>query len=176
MDRLEMSAWEAWVRSCEEEEVSLKRVEEAPKVDRDEESNAKPSKGAAKPKVGDAGNELVPIKVTTEQRRTGRVGNPAFLSQIAWCIEQRLKLMGCYKQPDGAPGSGSTTNVTINWNEMTVRPTDPAAIVQDRINKAMARARAAAGGQPLALPQQPPRVVQPDPVPAKPAATKPKKA
>lgn len=153
IDNLELLALQAWLRSCEPVEVSTHRVEEAPKVEHEAAGpggKAGKSRPASQPKVGEAGNELVAIKVTTESKRTGQVGNPAFLSQVAWCIEQRLKLMGAYKQPEG--GAGGTTNVTINWGDMYVRPSREENPVKQKMQEALDKARRQAGGGELKLP------------------------
>ncbi len=85
IDRLESVAFEAWERSCRDG-VTL---------------HAETTKGRAT-------KEGMPLPDLAKTAKTskGQAGDPAFLSQIRWCIETRLKLIGALKQ-DGA------TQVTV---------------------------------------------------------------
>lgn len=67
VDRLEREYWEAWLRSCEDQEQI--RKEGAP---------------------SDA-----PRKIVHSQKT--QVGNPAFLRGVQWCIEQRCEILGLYQ-------------------------------------------------------------------------------
>lgn len=72
IDRLEMTAWNAWEKSCRDGETI--HVEETTgRVD----------------KLG------VPLPKLEKKSTTikGQAGDPRFLERVAWCIEQRCRLM-----------------------------------------------------------------------------------
>lgn len=72
IDGLERVAWEAWERSCKDEETL----------------HAETTKGRAG-KDGPA-----PDLTRTSKTVKGQAGNPRFLERVEWCIATRLKLFG----------------------------------------------------------------------------------
>ena len=80
IDHLERVAWEAWERSCQDAETtSAKRVQ------------------GRTTKEG----EPLPDLCTSARVTKGQAGDPRFLERVAWCIEQRSKIIGLYAQPNG---------------------------------------------------------------------------
>jgi hypothetical protein len=68
IDHLETTAYSAWLRSCEVEETTQSTASDSPR------------------------GKL--SKITRTHK--GKPGDPRFLQQVQWCIEQRLKLVGAY--------------------------------------------------------------------------------
>lgn len=74
IDRLEVQYWDAWERSQDNAEIEITRAS-----------------GKRK-----GGNDATPEQIERTKRVEGRVGNPAFLAGVQWCIEQRCKIFGLY--------------------------------------------------------------------------------
>lgn len=127
IDRLERIALDAYERSCG---IQRTRGVEA------EYQQRTPRKQDGTP----YGKEEVrpsPVSVLVGKRvKTGRqqrtAGDPAFLARVAWCIEQRCKLLGLVEVA-GTTVNVTTPKVTINWAEMYDRPPLPADPVEERI-------------------------------------------
>lgn len=110
INRLEMTAWDAWERSTQVEVVKKDR----------------------KVKGKDGGKMAVAMTENTTRNNTG---DPRFLQTIQWCTEQRCKILGIeVPQPSVAiqvnnnntgPGSQSTTinrRIVFQTRETTVAP------------------------------------------------------
>lgn len=94
LDSVERTAWAAWERSLGERTRSRTRRSERPQ----------------RPQTitnATGLTEIVPVPpaVVTDAtvERTERDGNPAYLQQIGWCLEQRAKLLGLYAPTKLAP-------------------------------------------------------------------------
>jgi hypothetical protein len=82
IDHLERVAWEAWERSCEDAETtSAKRVQ------------------GRTTKEG----EPLPDLCTSARVTKGQAGDPRHLERVAWCIEQRCKVLGLHAPTKLAP-------------------------------------------------------------------------
>jgi AcrR family transcriptional regulator len=95
IDALERVALAAWERSCHDAEVRHVKTETDGTVSVD--------------------GRPVPTKTVSEKTTKGQAGDPRFLERIAWCIEQRLKVLGGYAPakvapttPDGTAPYGAT--------------------------------------------------------------------
>lgn len=76
IDALERVAWQAWERSCQDEETLLAET--------------------VRGRVGTDGQSLPDLAKTRKTVR-GQAGDPRFLDRIAWCIETRLRLAGALR-------------------------------------------------------------------------------
>lgn len=52
------------------------------------------------PATKDAPEGSQVLKERAGVRRQNRPGDPRFLDKLSWCVEQRCKILGLYKQPD----------------------------------------------------------------------------
>jgi len=59
------------------------------------------------------GVAAVPKQVKEIQNTKGQAGDPRFLERMAWCVEQRLKIVGGYAQPDGDASGGTGMQITV---------------------------------------------------------------
>ena len=84
IDHLERQYWRGWRASRHDEEIKM-----------------------AERTTGD-----VELQKTATRRRP-RVGDPAFLRGIEWCIDQRCKILGLVKKEAPAEPTPPTVNVTI---------------------------------------------------------------
>lgn len=119
IDHLEEMAWRSFHRSCEDAVTDHKEVErklkDVVKVDK---GKVTPTGKTAMQVVGD-----VSKKVTK-----GQAGDPRFLERVAWCIDQRCKILGVYKE--------STTTVNqliLNFDDLYGKP----ALDDDPVEKAI---------------------------------------
>ena len=99
VDRLEREYWDAWERSCEDEET--KRLE---------------GTLAAGEEKGKTTKQVV--------TRKGQAGDPRFLTGIQWCIERRCKILGIdapAKQEHGGLGGGPIQVAIEDMNETRKR-------------------------------------------------------
>lgn len=129
IDHLEAKAWEAWERSTQDAEVITKRVEMVPQ--RAERQKGNRSHAAMPESPGMAAVVLPQVAVRTVEETTKKpqVGDPRFMQQIAWCIEQRCKIWGLYKD------NGTTVNntVVVRWDELVGEGPRPSDQIEDRI-------------------------------------------
>lgn len=94
IDRLEQVALAAWERSCLDAETLHVKTETEGKKD----EQGRP----------------IPTKTVSEKTTRGQYGDPRFLDRVAWCIEQRCKILGLYEQPEGDRGAaGINVNITV---------------------------------------------------------------
>lgn len=122
LNQLEMTAWQAWQKSCENAEFERKRKEFIRK-----EVEVKDAKGKIK-----KGFKLLPFKVHTETTSKGQTGDSKFLDIIQKCIETRLKVMGVYKDEKTIKAEF----IQVNWSEMhTEEGKDPYPIEQDPVEQ-----------------------------------------
>ena len=103
IDHLEMVAYEAWKKSCENAEERKHKREKAPRIKMDE--RGKPIPGSTR---------LLVIKETLEDIKRGQTGNPAFLDKIAWCIQTRAKILGLLDERNVT----NVNHVSVNWDEL----------------------------------------------------------
>ena len=99
VDRLEREYWDAWERSCLDEET--KRLE---------------GTLAAGEEKGKTTKQVV--------TRKGQAGDPRFLTGIQWCIERRCKILGIdapAKQEHGGLGGGPIQVAIEDMNETRKR-------------------------------------------------------
>lgn len=107
IDKLELTYWEAWERSCREETAKGGKTVTAPA-----------SKAGAAPVVT---RQEGTVKTTT------RDGNPAFLTGVANCVKLRMDLLGL-AAPDthllgGLQGdTGRRVNFTLNLGDRVLKP------------------------------------------------------
>lgn len=116
IDRLELLANEAWVKSCKNaEEVRTKSVliSPAPPTAESGSPPATPAPPADPVAVGG---------IETTKTVKGQCGDPRFLERIGWCIAQRCKILGL-EAPTKIEGDGAVlgiveelidVNVTVN--------------------------------------------------------------
>jgi hypothetical protein len=151
IDKLESVCWEAWERSCKDEqshhhreEQELRTVEDGEEEDGEGGGDKRTPLEAvqeAEVEVDRLGGEyitggrgrrghvkpltrkLLTTKIVEEQRKRGMVGDHRFLERISWCIDTRLRILGAYKQ--NAPQAGV---LVIPWDQMTQRPPSNDAI------------------------------------------------
>lgn len=130
IDNLERRAWEAWWRSCEAAETVKTSTERAPKV------TPTPAKQVGRGKIVEHANnglpsddEMTVVRENVERVMKGQSGNPAFLSQIQWCIETRLKVLGAFAEDNKSKAPQVTV---IDWGGMTER-TDAVDPAEQRI-------------------------------------------
>jgi hypothetical protein len=114
IDLVEQEALGAWRRSCEDAESRTVKVEKG---------RVYAKKGENEELPADDAEKLVVVKRLVERSRKGQTGNPAFLTQIQWCVETRLRLINAFEADN--KGKGGQVNV-INWGDMTTRPDDSA--------------------------------------------------
>ena len=74
---LEMTYWEAWLRSCEDAETRTAKVVKAP--------DERAEDGTVIPGVA---------RTESSKREEGQCGNSSFLQGVERCIEKRCKLLG----------------------------------------------------------------------------------
>lgn len=98
VNEIERTAWAAYERSCEDYQEKLSRKELVRVTTRD---------------GGVQRSRLKPGRVTRELRSKGRVGDPRYLDQVAWCIETRMKLFGILKDR-----SDNVRRVVLDWAAM----------------------------------------------------------
>lgn len=102
IDTLELEYWQAWTRS--QLDVKIKTTHARGKRAKDD-----------KP---------IPEQVEQMERTEGRTGNPAFLTGVQWCIEQRCKIFGLY-----APEK-------VEWKaEVEKQGIDPAGLFNELVSK-----------------------------------------
>lgn len=120
LDHLEAVAWQAWYKSCEDNETTKESAEYARR-------NLKAGQRGARQGT----HKLIPIKRVKEKTVKGQSGDPRFLDQIGWCIEQRLKVLGAYKEINV-----NVNNNVLNWADMYTRSTyDPVNdVIEQRIS------------------------------------------
>lgn len=116
IDELETAYWDAWRRST----VELVRTTQR-RGTRDEDAPA-PTKGAAKSILPKTFEEATVVK---EQQ----VGNPAFLTGVQWCIEQRCKILGIYE----------ATKISFDWRKAVEEQGYDAAAILEGIIEGYAR-------------------------------------
>jgi hypothetical protein len=80
IDHLEREAWDAWERSKRHRLVSVSGIEEK-------------STGSA---ADDRPAAPTETRTREETRKTDQVGDPRFLEKVAWCIDQRCKILGLH--------------------------------------------------------------------------------
>ena len=80
IDHLEREAWDAWERSKRHRLVSVSGIEEK-------------STGSG---VDDRPAAPTETRTREETRKTDQVGDPRFLEKVAWCIDQRCKILGLH--------------------------------------------------------------------------------
>lgn len=106
--RLQTEAWEAWFKSNQDAET-IKRVEEQ-RLPRASKKNPDPQ-------------DLMPIKQLLETVKKGQSGNAAYLSQIAWCIEMRCRLLGLLTPETTLENDVHGQSITAEQWEQLMRPT-----------------------------------------------------
>lgn len=121
IDNLESEAWNAWRKSQEGVTNTHKRVEKVLRRQEKPESKAafaKKLKGVMDGTISP--EKMVPVKVTKDSRLQSSAGNPAFLDQIAWCIETRVKILGLI----------TDINITqfFNWEEVSAEAIAPEGV------------------------------------------------
>lgn len=119
LDRVEQLAWEAWFRSCEDQEFYRRRVEEGIKYEYggnkdDRQKAANKGKEKGKTPTPQPQTKLIPIRKVEEVTRQGRCGDPRYLDQITKCIEIRCKLFGLMK----IDVQRNVNQVFINWDQL----------------------------------------------------------
>ena len=80
IDHLEREAWDGWERSKRHRLVSVSGIEEK-------------STGSA---ADDRPAAPTETRTREETRKTDQVGDPRFLEKVAWCIDQRCKILGLH--------------------------------------------------------------------------------
>lgn len=132
IDQLENAAWTEWERSKGQLIQEMRRVECAPKATKEDEhsTNSKKKRVGNDPPGGNVVGVPVPmvtLREMNERRVQDRLGDPRYLDQVRWCVEQRLKILGAYKQEDKTAG-GTVNQLFMNWDEMVTKPAliDPA--------------------------------------------------
>jgi hypothetical protein len=96
LEVLEKTAWEAWERSCQPRSSTRDRRRHLPTMDlralEDASEALASADGLDDDDSGPAGRVETEHTTRTEQRD----GDPRFLERIAWCIQERSKLLGLY--------------------------------------------------------------------------------
>jgi hypothetical protein len=80
IDHLEREAWDGWERSKRHRLVSVSGIEEKSTGSGADDRPAAPTE----------------TRTREETRKTDQVGDPRFLEKVAWCIEQRCKILGLH--------------------------------------------------------------------------------
>lgn len=102
IDTLELEYWQAWQRS--QLNAEIKTTRQRGKRGKDD--------------------KAIPEEIERTERLEGRTGNPAFLSGVQWCIEQRCKIFGLY-----APER-------FEWRaEVEKQGIDPAGLFNELVSK-----------------------------------------
>lgn len=129
IDYLEEVAWKEWDRSREKTVIDVRKVEEAPRKT----VNNPRGSGRKTDKEKDEEYRMMVVRQVNEKKVIERLGDPRFLDQVKWCIEQRLKILGAYKQSDAGPNNGSVLNqIIVDWSKPQV-PRDLIDPVEERI-------------------------------------------
>ena len=81
IDHLEREAWDAWERSKRFRVTTVNGMEE---------------KQAGPVGDGAEAGSRTETKLREETRKTDQVGDPRFLEKVAWCIDQRCKILGLH--------------------------------------------------------------------------------
>lgn len=104
IDHLERVAWEAWARSCQDAKgTHVKTV-----------------------RRGD-GQDITTLEKTTK----GQCGDPRFLERVAWCIAQRLEIMGAYAPKKVAPTTSEGNPFPVPDVRLNIDPAAAAAFLAD---------------------------------------------
>jgi hypothetical protein len=77
IDALEREYWEAWQRSCEDAEATVKKT-----------------KGVVQRRQEEDGTFVAERPAEVQQTSKGQAGDPRFLAGIQWCIDRRCKILG----------------------------------------------------------------------------------
>lgn len=89
IDRLEQTAQDAWERSKQNAETMHVRTE----TEGDRDAQGRP----------------LPTKTVSEKTTRGQVGDPRFLERVAWCVEQRCRILGLLAPTKVAPTNPAGT-------------------------------------------------------------------
>lgn len=94
-------------------------------------SKGKKSRSNGEMKVGvKAPNmKLIPVRKYVERSVKGQTGNVAFIQQIAWCIEMRLKIFGVLEEK-----KGDVNILNLNWEQLESKVRQQAPdVVEERL-------------------------------------------
>ena len=80
IDHLEREAWDGWERSKRHRLVSVSGIEAKSTGSGADDRSAAPTE----------------TRTREETRKTDQVGDPRFLEKVAWCIDQRCKILGLH--------------------------------------------------------------------------------
>ena len=109
IDHLEEMAWRSFHRSCEDAVTDHKEVERKLKdVVRVEKGKALLTGKTEMQVVGDVSKKIT----------KGQAGDPRFLERVAWCIDQRCKILGIYKET-----TTTVNQLILNFDELYGKPT-----------------------------------------------------
>lgn len=77
INHLELTYWQAWLRSCEDAETVVKKT-----------------KGVVRKADAGDGSFVQERPAEVNQTSKGQAGDPRFLAGVQWCIDRRCKILG----------------------------------------------------------------------------------
>ena len=77
INHLELEYWQAWRRSCEDAEATVKKT-----------------KGVVQRRQEGDGTFVAERPAEVQQTSKGQAGDPRFLAGVQWCIDRRCKILG----------------------------------------------------------------------------------
>jgi hypothetical protein len=140
IDNLERTYWEAWERSLHDSVRVVTAREDFP-VDAPTATRSCEGDGVGMP----SRQQAVLTKTRAQRRVDERVGNPAFLVGIQWCIDRRVKLLGLDEpvQVDvNAQVRRIAAEMDLNITEVQTVANEVHAIWSGRDHRAQSRHRA----------------------------------
>jgi len=115
INHLEVTYWNAWLRSCEDTETVRQRGQ-----------------------PGDTPGQV--HTSTVERTRKGQAGDPRFLTGIQWCIEQRCKIFGVYATTK-VQHSGTGKDGEIEVKQVGLNPEEAKAAMDAFYHRVLAEIR-----------------------------------
>jgi hypothetical protein len=122
IDHIEEMAWQSFYKSCADAVTTSEEVEESVRAIKDDEG-----------KVLSEG--LAPTARKRKTLRKGQAGDPRWLERISWCVDQRCKIFGVYKD-----NPTNVNNVVINFDDLFGKTSaeerrDPVKHALDRVRQ-----------------------------------------